>query len=192
MAVANDDGAKSGGGQSPESALEQIQAPVHGEAILPGSHRKTWLFTYDTLMNPAVLTRFVKGIVPGKVVQLPSFRLVWPFNYPPQGTALPSIERHDGTGEGPGVWGVIYDVTKKDLTQLERYLHVPNRYHQRALNVIDRGDFRLPAVTYVLSVSGGSPLVPSATYREELLAGARTYDLPPDWLGYLEGLTTAD
>jgi hypothetical protein len=181
-------GNSGGGAQSPEAAMEQIQAPVHGEAILPGSHRKTWLFTFDTLMSPALLSRFVKGVVPGKVVSLPSFRLVWPFHYPPAGSALPSIERQDGPSEGQGVWGVIYDITKKDLTLLERHLNVPNRYHQRAVNVVDRGDFRLPALTYVLTASGGSPLAPSAAYRDELLASAQEYGLPAEWTGYLSGL----
>jgi hypothetical protein len=172
---------------SPEATLERIQGPVEGDTILPGSVRKVWLFTYDVLMNPAVLSRYVKGVVPGKVVNLPSFRLTWPFYYPPQETALPSLERQEGPTQG-GVWGVIYDVTKKDLTGLERYLHAPHRYHQRALNVVDRGDFRYPAVGYVLSVSGGSPLAPSAAYRDELLTVARDRTLPEEWLGYLEEL----
>lgn len=184
----SDGGGGEGGTPSPEATLERIQGHVEGETILPGSTRKSWLFTYDTLMNPVVLNRYVKGVVPGKVVNLPSFRLTWPFNYPPQGTALPSLERQDGPAAG-GVWGLIYDITKKDLTQLERYLRVPNRYHQRALNVVDRGGSKLPAVTYVLSASGGSPLAPSAAYRDELLAAARERELPGEWVSYLEGLT---
>ena len=184
---AGDDKQPKGPGQSPETALEQIQGAVHGETILPSSNRKTWLFTYDALMNPATLSRFVKGIVPGKVVSLPSFRLVWPFHYPPQGTALPSIERSDGA-DGPGVWGVIYDITKKDLTLLERYLNVPNRYHQRGMNVVDRGEFRLPAITYILTATGGSPLAPSTAYRDTLVATSREYGLPEEWSTYLEGL----
>jgi hypothetical protein len=176
--------------QPVEQVLEQIQAPLEGEAFIEGQKRKSWLFVYDAMINPALFTRYVKGVTPGKVVSVPSYGLSFPFYYPPAGTALPTIER---VGEGaPGVWGVIYDVTKKDMTLLERYLHVPNRYHKRQIMVVDRGSFRMPASTYVLSVSGGSPQAPSAAYRDEMVANAMERGLPDEWLGYLASLTTAE
>jgi hypothetical protein len=161
---------------------------VEGESLIPGQTRKSWLFVYDGFINPALFNRYVKGIVPGKVVSIPSFRLTFPFYYPPANSALASIERDPAAGLG--VWGVIYDVTKKDLTQLERYLHVPQRYHPRQVMVVDRGGFRLPATTYVLSVTGGSPLAPSAAYRDELLTSAMDRGFPDEWLGYLQSLST--
>jgi hypothetical protein len=176
---------------SPTEALEQISVAIADETILPSSQRKTWLFTYDHLMSPSVLLRYVKGIVPGKLVRLPSFRLVWPFNYPPQGTALPSLERVEAPLPGEGVWGVIYETTKKDLTLLERHLNVPNRYHSRTVQTIDRGGVKTTASTYVLSVSGGEPLAPSSAYREELVSIARDRGLPEEWLGQLQALATA-
>lgn len=183
-------GGSEGGAPSSSELLEQISAPIAEETILPGSQRKTWLFTYDMLMNPALLNRYVKGIVPGKLVRLPSFRLVWPFYYPPQESALPSIEREESP-QGDGVWGIIYETTKKDLSLLERHLRVPNRYHARMVQTVDRGGQVTPASTYVLHVSGGEPLLPSATYRDELLVTARDRGLPEEWLAQLAALTVA-
>jgi hypothetical protein len=184
------DGTDGGGVASPNEMLEQISAPIADESLLPGSHRKTWLFVYDHLMNPGVLLRYVKGIVPGKIVRVPSFALVWPFHYPPLGTALPSLERIESPQPGEGVWGIIYETTKKDLTQLERHLHVPNRYHSRTVQTVDRGGQITPAATYVLSVKGGAPLAPSAAYRSELAGIARNSGLPEDWLNSLEAIET--
>lgn len=187
----SENGGADGSAPSNTELLEQISAPIAEETILPGSQRKTWLFTYDHLMNPALLNRYVKGIVPGKLVRLPSFRLVWPFYYPPQETALPSIERVDSPDSGTGVWGVIYETTKKDLSQLERYLRVPNRYHARMVQTVDRGGQVTPASTYVLHVSGGEPLRPSTAYRDDLLTIARDRGLPEDWLAALSALEAA-
>lgn len=185
-------GAEGDAGAVPSSSelLEQISAPISEETILPGSQRKSWLFTYDHLMHPSLLLRYVKGIVPGKVVRLPSFRLVWPFYYPPQESALPSLERVEAPQPGEGVWGIIYETTKKDLSQLERHLKVPNRYHARMVKAVDRGGEITPASTYVLSVSGGEPLAPSAAYRDELAGIARERGLPEEWIAELEKLAT--
>jgi hypothetical protein len=142
-------------------------------------------------MQPGALLRYVKGIVPGKIVRLPSFRLVWPFYFPPLGTALPSLERIESPQPGGGVWGILYETTKKDLTLLERHLHVPNRYHSRVVNAIDRGGMKTTANTYVLSVKGGEPLAPSAAYRDELLEIARERGLPEEWLAELQALSTS-
>ena len=186
-------GGASDGGATPSTseALEQIQAPISEETILPGSQRKQWLFTYDHMMNPAYLLRYVKGIVPGRIVRVPSFGLVWPFHYPPQETALPSLARIDSPQPGDGVWGVIYEITKKDLTLLERHLKVPNRYHSRAVQTVNRGGEVTPASTYVLSVSGGEPLAPSRAYLDELLKVAGERGLPEEWLGQLGQIATA-
>src|SRR5688500_4598329 len=78
---------------TPQEALEQVQNFVDGEGFIQGQGRKSWLFVYDTLINPALFSRYVKGIAPGKVVSVPSFKLSFPFHYPPAGTALPTIER---------------------------------------------------------------------------------------------------
>ncbi|MBN2080999.1 gamma-glutamylcyclotransferase [bacterium] len=168
---------------SPEALLETLSAQTTEVALFPGSMREEWFFSYDVLMEQAAISRFIQKMNVCKVVSLPHYRLVWPFYYPPQGTALPSLERTNQSEDE--VWGLIFSCRGKDFRDLERFLRVPNRYHRSAIQVQDRGGRRFPAFTYVLSRQDDVPSKPSAEYISKLIEVARERELPEAWLDQL-------
>ena len=174
---------------SPEAVLEDLGQQTNDVAMFPGSMRETWFFAYDMLLDQSTISRFVKKLNVGKIVSLPNYRLAWPYYFPPQSTALPSLERTNRDSDI--VWGLIYDATGRDFAELERHLRVPNRYHRSAVFVIDRGGRRFPAFTYVLTLKDDVPGKPSADYRDRLVAAAAERSLPDEWLSQLRGLDIA-
>jgi hypothetical protein len=168
---------------SPEALLEVISAQTADVALWPGTMREQWFFAYDTLMEQATISRFIHKMNVNKIVQLPHYRLVWPFYYPPLDTSLPSLERTNR--EEDIVWGMIYECRGKSFTDLERYLRVPNRYHRSSVQVQDRGGRRFPAFTYVLTRGDEVPRPPSCDYRDRLVEIAAERELPEEWLAAL-------
>lgn len=188
---ASPDAAASEGGAviSPETLLEDLSQQADDAAMFPGSMRETWFFAYDLLLDQSTISRFVKKLSVGKIVSLQHYRLAWPYYFPPQETALPSLERTNR--EDDTVWGLIYDATGRDFQELERFLRVPKRYHRSAVQVRDRGDRLFPAFTYVLTLKDDVPGKPSADYRDRLVAAAAERSLPDEWLGRLRGMDIA-
>lgn len=175
---------------SPEAMLETLAHQANEAAIFPGSLREEYLFAYDLLLDQSTVGRFIKGPLAPRVVRLANHRLVWPYYYPPAGTALPTLLRTNRDEDA--VWGVVYETKRKDMKALEEYLRVPNRYHRRAVPVHDRGGRRIMAFAYVLSVQDPLPSKPSADFREKLAAAATERSLPEEWLAMLQALETGD
>jgi hypothetical protein len=173
-----------GGGalQSSSSVLESLSIPLDDPSLMPDSLRASYFFAFDHLMDQGVVSRHVRGLKPFKVVRAPNYRLSWPYYYPPEGGALPSLERSDNEG----VWGLLYIATKVDFSLLERSLNVPNRYHRRVINTLDRGDRRLTAFTYVLSLSDDDESNPAPGHLARMTAAAADRGLPIEWVKYLD------
>jgi len=171
---------------SPEALLEVISAETSDVALWPGTMREQWFFAYDTLMEQAAISRFVRKMNVNKIVQLPHYKLVWPFYYPPLETSLPSLDRTNR--EEDLVWGMIYECRGKSFVELERFLRVPNRYRRASVQVQDRGGRRFPAFTYVLTRWDEVPRRPSGSYRDRLVEIAVERELPVEWLEQLRGI----
>jgi hypothetical protein len=169
---------------TPESALVDLAGTAEETLLLPQSVKVPYFFAYDNLMDQAVVARYVRGLVPAKVAVASNYRLAWPYFYPPDGTALPSLQRSAGSS----VWGLLYDARNVKFDKLETHLNCPNRYHRRAVQVQDRGDRRFSAFTYVLSVSDGSTNRPSESYAKHLIDTAKYRGLPDNWIEELEKL----
>jgi hypothetical protein len=172
---------------TPEGAMVDLSATDGDVLLLPQSTRALYYFAYDHFMDQAHIARYVKGLIPVKIARAPHFRLSWPYFYPPDGTGLPSLER----SSRDDVWGILYDAKGRDFARLEKHLNTPNRYHRRALQVLDRGDRRFTAFTYVLTVFDDTSSKPSAAYLEHLTATAKEKGLPESWQEYLAGLPMA-
>lgn len=174
---------------SPEALLETLSAQTSDVAMFPGSLRAEYFFAYDMLLDQATIARFTKGMQMSKIVSLTHHRLVWPYYSPPVGSALPSILRTNQ--EDDCVWGILYNARGKDLSALNTYLRVPNRYHRRGVITTDRGGRRFPAFTYVLSIHDDTLGKPSRDYLDRLLAAATERQLPDEWLAQLKALEVA-
>jgi hypothetical protein len=174
--------------QTPEAALGDLVGSDAETFLLPSSSKAQYFFAYDALLDQGVVSRYVRGLIPAKVVRAANYRIGWPYYYPPEGTSLPTLVR-SGT---ESVWGLVYDAKGCDFARLERHLNCPNRYHRRAVQVLDRGDRRFSAFTYVLSVYDDKAGRPSAAYLAHLVETAKERGLPAEWIAQLEGLETTD
>jgi hypothetical protein len=157
--------------------------------LFPGSLREEYFFAYDLLLDQGAVSRFVKGLRLAKIVRLQHHRLVWPYFYPPSGTALPSLLRTNQDADN--VWGVLYQARGKDFSPLAEQLRVPNRYHRRGVITLDRGERRFTAFTYVLTLHDDMMGRPSPGYLAQLLAAATERELPEEWLAYLRSIEPA-
>ena len=174
---------------SPEAMLEALSAQAAEFALFPASTRAHYMFAYDLLMEQALVSRLVKKLLVAHVVSLPNHKLVWPYFYPPAGSSLPGLLRTNH--EEDVVWGVLYDASGKDLSQLESYIRVPNRYHKRGVMTRDRGGRRIPAFTYTISIFDPVPVQPSTDYITQIVSCAEDRGLPGEWIEQLKSLPTA-
>ena len=169
---------------TPESAMVDLAGSADETLLLPKSGKIPYFFAYDHFMDQAVVARYVRGLVPAKIVRASNYRIVWPWFFPPEGTALPSLQRSAGSD----VWGLLYDARTVKFDKLDSHLNCPNRYHRRAVQVLDRGDRRFSAFTYVLSVSDEGNHKPSENYLKHLVETAENRGLPSEWVEKLRGL----
>jgi len=169
---------------SPESAMGDLAGSDAETLLLPKSAKMPYFFAYDSMMDQAIVARYVKGLIPAKVGRASNYRVAWPYFYPPDNTVLPSLQRSSSSS----VWGLLYEARGVDFTKLDKHLNCPNRYHRRALQVLDRGERRFSAFTYVLTLNENETRKPAPEYLQHLIATARTRGLPEDWIAELEQL----
>jgi hypothetical protein len=169
---------------TPEGAMVDLAGSDAETLLLPKSARIPYFFAYDNLMDQSIVARYVRGLIPAKIAVAPSYRLSWPFFYPPEGSGLPSLQRSSGSS----VWGLLYDARGADFGKLDTHLNCPLRYHRRAVQVQDRGERRFSAFTYVLSLQDDTASRPSENYINHLIDTAKHRGLPDSWIEELEKL----
>jgi gamma-glutamylcyclotransferase len=91
--------------------------------------------------------------------------------------------------KGQRVWGAVYDVSDADLIVMDGF---EDGYRREILTVIAAGDGHAPidALVYVAAVEANVPL-PNAEYKRLILAGAKHWQLPADYLAMLEAIDAA-
>jgi len=179
--------------ESPDKVLKrllELDEKQETDAFLAPAGPVMRLFVYDELLLSEVLKRYLDKPHLEMIAQVPRHSLVFPRYFPPRKTGLASIvrslERQDE------VWGVTIDVSGQDLSRLDHYKGIPNRYHRRNIYVQDRGGLKYAAFTYAVSVPEKEPSRPSTELKELMLAGARERNLPANYIAFLESLPTLD
>jgi len=166
--------------------LLELDEQAEADTFMPSAGKIDRLFVYDELLLPEVLKRYLDKPHLEMVARMPRFRLLFPKYFPPRKTGLASIDR--SPEQGDEVWGVTIDVTGQDISRLDRYKAVPNRYHYRGIYVQDRGGLRFPAVAYAISFPDKEPSKPSSELKELILAGASERSLPENYIEFLKSL----
>jgi len=97
----------------------------------------------------------------------------------------------DGSGKAnlvvsPGdvVWGVVYRLAPEAFERLDAW---EGGYRRISMEVLGAGQAWLFTQTYVAARRTDDP-TPFASYKDLILAGARSHGLPPDWLEALARL----
>lgn len=82
------------------------------------------------------------------------------------------------------VFGVLWKIAAQDLGKLDVYESVETGlYRPAAIPVRQNGKLLRAMIYYAVEAKPG---VPKAGYQENVIAAARTWDFPPEYLAHLE------
>ena len=88
--------------------------------------------------------------------------------------------------EGHCVWGSIWNLSDEDLRRLDRYEGVAGGLYRREPILVIADDQPIETLIYIENYDDvGSP---RPEYLERIIAGARWFDLPVDWIAELESI----
>jgi gamma-glutamylcyclotransferase (GGCT)/AIG2-like uncharacterized protein YtfP len=82
------------------------------------------------------------------------------------------------------VWGVLYEVGEECIASMDRVEDVPTAYRRERVTIFDDAGQPQEAITYVANATG--EFLPSRSYLEVILRGARAYGLPAEYVRMLE------
>jgi gamma-glutamylcyclotransferase len=95
-------------------------------------------------------------------------------------------------GHGRNVWGVVYEIDESDVCKLDksegfRPGREKNSYFRRECLVLMDGDAHRPIVVSAYFADPQlNPPLPNAEYKNLILAGARHWQLPAEYIRELE------
>ncbi len=162
---------------------------LRGSRLVGRPADEIWYFAYGANMHAATF-RVRRGIEPKewRRSRLAGYRLRFNLEGRPKGRAAPANLEADASGE---VWGVAYRITRRDLLRLDASEGVPGRGYRHVTVTVEIEDGRaIEAVAYIaagLAADGR----PSLRYLNLLRDGARTHDLPADYIRFLDNLEPA-
>ena len=155
-------------------------------------------FAYGSNLNPEQMTRRCPDHKVVGLAVLRDHRLAFPLTSHDWGGGVASVQPM----HGHSVWGVVYDLSERDLASLDGYegFRGPgdqhNLYDRDAafVDLIRPDDGSIPrrirAIVYVARPSNPAP--PSKRYLETVLHGARQHHLPDDYVAALETIAPLD
>ena len=99
--------------------------------------------------------------------------------------------------EGWQVWGVVYEISERDVGSLDRSEgfapgRAQNSYTREERHVFSNGDSNKPVATYIYFAQREvhAPL-PNAEYKQLIVEGAKFWHLPPAYVAELEKIEVA-
>ena len=150
---------------------------------------RVWYFAYGANMHDSAF-RQRRGMRPSewRAGWIMGFRLRFNLDGRPKGRAAPANISEDEEAE---VWGVLYQISRRELVRLSASEGVPGRrYQPRWFSAEDCQGNPLNAIAYLAE---GNDLDgnPSLRYITLLRDGARAHGLPEHWISFLEGIDPA-
>jgi gamma-glutamylcyclotransferase (GGCT)/AIG2-like uncharacterized protein YtfP len=139
-------------------------------------------FAYCTLLDRDEMGRFCPGAVPGSTGTISGWRV-----------GFAAYDRANNRGgcqliaePGHEIYGILYDMSDAEMTELDRISGVPDGYYERIdVTVTTAGGQQIPAITYIIPSPQGA-FTPSAAYTRPIRAGARAVGLPDAYVAELE------
>ncbi len=153
-------------------------------------HKTEFVFAYGSNMDPSQMReRCPESDLSWFIAKAPRWRLCFP---------RCSIKRKGGVGslirdDESSVWGVVFSVTKRDLTRLDRFEGVRSRSNERKpIEVIDEAGRTHQVETYFAKPADHPPreYVPSRGYLALYIRGAEYFGLPKSYIQQLREIKT--
>jgi gamma-glutamylcyclotransferase len=154
---------------------------------------RVWYFAYGANMHHSAF-RQRRGMHPTdwRIGRLSGYRLRFNLEGRPKGRAAPANISADPDRPDSEVWGVLYQITLRELVRLNATEGVPGpRYQPAELTVEDHQGNPLNATSYVAN-GNEKDGKPSLRYINLLRNGARDHGLPNHWIAHLEGVRHAE
>ena len=136
-------------------------------------------------MDPQTFRRRCPGARPLGWARLPGYRLAFSrYSHQRRGGSADVVEDASSV-----VWGVLYEVDEACIASMDRVEGVPTAYRRERATVFDDADQPQEAIIYMANRTG--EFLPSRSYLEVILRGARAYGLPAEYVRMLERIRTA-
>ena len=153
-------------------------------------------FAYGSNLDPEQMLARCPGHAFVAVAELAGHRLTFPRFSTGRRCGVAGIEPE----AGKSVWGVIYRLTADNHAALRGFEGfdparpaAENHYGETRLVLTGQDGERYDDVlSYVATPMPGGPFRPDAAYHGHILRGARHWQLPPAWIGFLEAMELLD
>lgn len=142
-------------------------------------------FAYCTLLDNAEMQRFVPTARRGATGQINGQRVV----FERHGRNVETGGCNLSAAKGQTVYGVLYDLTDDEFTQLDAISGIDRGLYERFAVQVMTNAGEVAAETYVIPNPGG-PFQPTTEYVRPILAGARALGLPVDYVATLVALVS--
>jgi cation transport regulator ChaC len=129
-------------------------------------------FAYGSNMDRAVMRRHAPSAIPIGIARLTDHRFIITAD------GYASVEQ----ARASTVHGVLWKLTARDRATLDRWERAASGQYRAAMLAVQSAGRRVAALVYVGRRSAGRP---KAGYMELVIAAARAWDLPADYVAEL-------
>lgn len=143
----------------------------------------TKYFAYGSNMSEQVMHEKCAGHTFLGPAHLPGFRLAFTRRSVRTGTGVADIVVE---GEGPGVWGALYELSEANLEALDRKEGSGWAYRRMPVTVRACDGAEHEAFAYTVINKQSSEVTPAPDYVEGLILAGRQRGLPDEYLRLLE------
>lgn len=139
-------------------------------------------FAYSAFLDPVLLSQLAPKAEFQFIAHLPETRLTFPDT-----EGRPSLE----PAPGNTVWGAVFKVSGTELKAIGNAEGSEGRVPIKDCRAVDRSGHKYDVSVFAQPFDG-SDHRPSAPYMEQVVKGARHWQLPTGWVAGLEDLAEDD
>ena len=139
-------------------------------------------FAYTSLLNPELMAAVSPGAEFRFTAHYPETRL----DFAPNGSsqAVPTLTRDPGHT----VWGAVFEIPEGEVGALSEAEGAEGRVEGFDHKAVDREGNKHDCLTFVAASAPSRELRPSPEYLNDMVAGAKHWQLPAGWVMGLQDL----
>jgi len=141
-------------------------------------------FAYGSNLSSSFLRQYCPSAVFQMKVELPNYRIAFPFYSQKRQGGISSIVH----APGELTQGVLYKISDKEIEELDIVESVPQGYYQRETYLVLGEDRHWHSADLYRCTKPTGPYAPSRSYLEQMLDGAEKHQLDPKYVQELRWL----